>query len=72
MADITTIQTTQTKLSIKILLWRKRKCHQNTNMGYPYSQPAAYGYKKESKTRLELLQPRYYDKANLNVLHQYL
>ena len=44
MRDRTAFQATQAEFSIEILLRGECKCHQDTNMGYAYCQPAARGH----------------------------
>ena len=37
------LQTTQAEFPSEIFLWRKRKCHKDTDMGNTHSKSAAYG-----------------------------
>lgn len=68
MGNRATIQTDETELSPQILLWRKRQCHQDPNLGNAYHKPAAYGDAERVKTSMELLWTCYYGQNYAHVL----
>ena len=55
MGDRTAFQANQAELPAEILLWRKRQCHQDTNLGDIDCELASDGDAEAAGTSLELL-----------------
>lgn len=55
LADRVALQADQAELPAEVLLWGKRQCHQNSNLGHAYCQPAALIAAKLAGKALELL-----------------
>ena len=72
MGDRAAVQAIKAKLSPKVFLWRKFKCHQNTNLGHPDSKSPSHGHTKAHQTPMEFLGIGYNDKNNAHVLRKLL
>ena len=59
VADRGAFQADKTELSSQILLWRKRKRHQNPDMGNSHRKPVAFSLAKQTEKAMELLRARY-------------
>ncbi len=56
-------QTDKAELSSEIFLWRKRKRHQNPDLGHTHRKSVAFRLAKQAKKAMELLRPRH-NRAN--------
>ena len=72
MGDRATLQATQTEFPIEILLWGKRKCHQDTDMGHTHRQSADYGYPEKDQTQVEFLRVGHHVQDYAHVLRELL
>ena len=72
LGDRTVVQADKAELPLEILLWRKRKCHQDTDLGDAYSQSASDGNEKETDAFLEFLRTCHHDTDYAYVLSRFL
>lgn len=59
----------KTELPVKVLLWRERQRHQNTDLGDTDSQSVADAAAKEHYAVMELLRACYNGQDNAHVLY---